>query len=50
MNDVPYLNGSVGSEIVSTMTRICTEVKKVIGTMSLGVQVLSGQYSYCYYL
>lgn len=59
MHDRPYLNGTVGPEIVSSMTRICTEVKKVVReSMSVGIQVLSGMLLFierslpklCYYL
>lgn len=43
MFDVPYVSGDeVGPEITACMTRICTEVKKTVGQMSCGVQILSG--------
>ena len=42
MHDIPYLRGAVGPEIVSGMTRICSEVKRVVGSMPVGVQVLTG--------
>ena len=46
MHDVPYLRGSVGPEIVSGMTRICSEVKNEIGSMPMGVQILAGEFEY----
>ena len=42
MHDVPYLKGTVGPEIVSSMTRVCSEVKKIIGKIPMGVQILAG--------
>ena len=41
-HDTPYLRRSVGSEVTACMTRVCAEVKKVIGDLPLGVQVLAG--------
>ncbi|XP_054712136.1 uncharacterized protein F13E9.13, mitochondrial-like [Uloborus diversus] len=43
MFDVPYVSGDqVGPEITAVMTRICTEVKKTVGSLPCGVQILSG--------
>lgn len=43
MFDVPYVSGDeMGPEIISSMTRVCTEVKKTIGKIPCGVQILSG--------
>lgn len=43
MFDVPYVSGNeIGPEITACMTRICTEVKKAVGKMPCGVQILSG--------
>ncbi|XP_035214741.1 uncharacterized protein F13E9.13, mitochondrial-like isoform X2 [Stegodyphus dumicola] len=43
MFDVPYVSGNqVGHEVTAVMTRVCTEVKKTIGKMPCGVQILSG--------
>ncbi|GIY42781.1 uncharacterized protein F13E9.13, mitochondrial [Caerostris darwini] len=43
MFDVPYVMGDqVGPEVTAVMTRIGSEVKKTIGKMPCGVQVLSG--------
>ena len=41
MHDIPYLNKEVGPEIVSTMTAICIEVKKILSDVPCGVQVLA---------
>ncbi len=41
MHDVPYLNRSVGPEIVSAMTAICAAVRAATD-LPLGVQVLAG--------
>ena len=43
MHDVPYLKGSVGPEVIASMTTICTEVKREIRNIPLGVQILSGE-------
>ncbi|XP_015928297.2 uncharacterized protein F13E9.13, mitochondrial [Parasteatoda tepidariorum] len=43
MFDVPYVMGKqVGPEVTSVMTRVCSEVKNVMGKIPCGVQVLSG--------
>ncbi|KAF8786309.1 hypothetical protein HNY73_008042 [Argiope bruennichi] len=43
MFDVPYVMGDqVGPEVTAVMTRVGTEVKKILGKMPCGVQVLSG--------
>lgn len=44
MHDLPYLRRSVGPEVVSAMTVVCREVKKVVGGLPVGVQILSGEY------
>jgi len=41
MHDVPYLNRQVGPEIISAMTRICSEVRAVCD-LPLGLQILAG--------
>ena len=43
MHDLPYLRGrdGVGSEVTASMTRVASEVKKVVPGMLLGVQILS---------
>ena len=41
MHDRPYLRNGVGSEVTSCMTRIASEVRKVVSGMLLGVQILS---------
>lgn len=42
MHDLPYLNKNVGPEIVSSMSVIAREVKRIIKDMSCGVQILAG--------
>ncbi|KAG8187284.1 hypothetical protein JTE90_019173 [Oedothorax gibbosus] len=43
MFDVPYVMGAkMGPEVTAVMTRICSEVKKTVGNMPCGVQILSG--------
>ncbi|PRD24328.1 UNVERIFIED_CONTAM: Uncharacterized protein F13E9.13 [Trichonephila clavipes] len=43
MFDVPYVMGNqVGPEVTAVMTRIGSEIKKILGKMPCGVQVLSG--------
>lgn len=42
MHDVPYLRRSVGPEVVAAMTAVCREVKKAVGELPVGVQILSG--------
>ena len=46
MFDVPYLKGGVGPETVSAMTRVCSDVKGVVGHTPLGVQILAGGWVY----
>ncbi len=41
MHDLPYLNRSVGPEVVAAMTAVCYEVRNAV-TLPLGVQVLAG--------
>jgi len=41
MHDVPYLNRDVGPEIISSLTRICSEVRAVTD-LPLGLQILAG--------
>ncbi|MCF7826391.1 MAG: BtpA/SgcQ family protein [Candidatus Marinimicrobia bacterium] len=41
MHDVPYLNRQVGPEIISALTRICSDVRGVTD-LTLGLQVLAG--------
>ena len=41
MHDAPYLNKKVGPEIVSTMTAVCVEVKKILSDIPCGVQILA---------
>ncbi len=41
MHDVPYLNREVGPEIISTLTRVCSDVRQVT-TLPLGIQILAG--------
>ena len=41
MHDRPYLNRHVGAEVVATITRISTEVKKAV-SLPLGLQILAG--------
>lgn len=43
MHDLPYLRRSVGPEVVAAMTAVCREVKKVVGGLPVGVQILSGE-------
>ena len=43
MHDLPYLREGVGAEITACMTRVCCEIRQAIGTIPLGVQVLSGE-------
>ena len=43
MHDLPYLRAGVGAEITACMTRVCCEVRQAIGSIPLGVQVLSGE-------
>jgi uncharacterized protein len=42
MHDVPYLKNNVGPEIISSMTAVAIEVKKILGDIPVGIQILSG--------
>ena len=43
MFDIPYVRGKdSGPEVTAIMTRICTEVKKCVPEIPVGVQVLAG--------
>ena len=39
MHDVPYVKAPIGPEIISSMTRICSEVKQVLPNIPCGLQV-----------
>lgn len=41
MHDLPYLNRNVGPEIISALTRICSDVRGVTN-LPLGLQILAG--------
>jgi len=41
MHDVPYLNREVGPEIISALTRICSDVREAT-VLPLGLQILAG--------
>jgi len=41
MHDVPYLNREVGPEIISALTRICSDVRGV-SDLPMGLQILAG--------
>jgi membrane complex biogenesis BtpA family protein len=41
MHDRPYLNGSVGPEVVATMAVVCAEVRRVT-KLPIGLQILAG--------
>lgn len=42
MHDVPYLHSEkVGPEIVAAMTRISSQVRDLLPSMPLGVQILA---------
>jgi uncharacterized protein len=41
MHDVPYLKGKVGPEIISSMTAVAVELRKMT-TIPLGIQILAG--------
>ena len=45
MHDTPYLNGGVGAEVTACMTRVMSEVRRLVPGLALGVQVLSGELS-----
>mmetsp|Transcript_43877 Transcript_43877/g.73124 ORF Transcript_43877/g.73124 Transcript_43877/m.73124 type:complete len:275 (+) Transcript_43877:62-886(+) len=42
MHDIPYLKSEIGPEIVSSMSVIGLEVKKVLGQIPCGIQILAG--------
>jgi uncharacterized protein len=42
MHDLPYLKNNVGPEITSAMTAVAIEVKKILGNIPLGIQILAG--------
>ncbi len=43
MFDIPYVTRpDVGPEVTAIMTRVCSEVKKIVPTIPCGVQVLAG--------
>ena len=44
MHDTPYLNGGLGPEVTACMTRVTSEVRRVIPGLALGVQILSGEW------
>ena len=44
MHDVPYIRPPAPLELVSTMTRVCAEVRQVLGNrLVMGVQLLAGK-------
>ena len=43
MHDTPYLNEGVGAEVTACMTRVTSEVRRLVPRLALGVQVLSGE-------
>lgn len=43
MHDVPYLRPPAPPETVSCMARVCAEVKRSIGDLPMGVQILAGK-------
>lgn len=45
MHDRPYLKpGAVGMETVASMTRVCSEIRRIVPTHPLGIQILTGGY------
>lgn len=42
MHDTPYLNRDAGPEVVASMTAVCSSVKRIIGNMPCGIQILAG--------
>ena len=46
MHDTPYLNGGLGPEVTACMTRVTSEVRRVVPGLALGVQILSGEWVY----
>ncbi len=41
MHDTPYLKGTVGAEIVASMTAVATAVRSVAPDMPMGIQILA---------
>ena len=39
MHDIPYVKSPIGPEIISAMTRICSDVKSVLPNIPCGIQV-----------
>lgn len=42
MHDLPYRRNSVEPEIVASMTRVCSEIKRVVKGIPMGIQILAG--------
>ena len=42
MYDLPYLNRNVGPEITASMSVVCNEVKRQVGNLPCGIQILAG--------
>ena len=42
MHDIPYVNKSVGPEIVAGMAAVCSAVKNEVGNIPCGTQILAG--------
>lgn len=43
MFDIPYVKpNQAGPELTSFMTRVCTEVKRILPSLPCGVQILAG--------
>lgn len=46
MHDIPYvLPNNSGPEVISVMTRICSEIKRFVSVIPCGVQILAGNNS-----
>lgn len=41
MHDIPYLNKKVGPEITAIMTKVGIEVKRILGDIPTGIQILA---------
>lgn len=41
MHDIPYLNKKIGPEITATMTKVGIEVKRILGDIPTGIQILA---------
>lgn len=42
MHDIPYIqNEMIGPEVIASMTRIATEVKKIVSKIPCGIQILA---------